>query len=308
MKLISTILLITTIIFSCNKQQQVNGHSSKSNCIGLAPLYPQTEYRHERPGFKLFATAVSSSSIVVSWKGSRCYPVYRVDGTLLSTSSCGSFTDTGLMYNTVYGYTVNGVTVYARTQNTNQPPNGGLGVIYLAHDGYLVRGTSWNYNGDFYATPSGHTQYERDSIQRVFESEFIEYGINVVVTQDSNIFNAAHETGRQAVVFTSYHEWYGTSAGGVSFIPGFGLNRPCFVFTRLMGYRLHNSIFVSVHECGHALGLWHWGCNQPNGYSMEANWMGGNYNYQVWERFFGIGEDNRCTVVNQPQVIQTTIQ
>jgi hypothetical protein len=278
-------------------------------CTGafeIDPNYPRREQMRP-PAFSLSATVLSSTSIQLKWKGKKCYPVFR-NGVQVSPSSCGSFTDTGLQPGTAYTYTVNGVSITRTTMNTSPGTFGTPHVLLLMFEGYTIQNTSWNYAGPIVCTPSGLPQTDEDSILRVFTAVIAQYQLNVIVTTDESLYNATPATRRQMQIFTETHEPFGDGAGGMAFIGSNGTGNPSLVFTRLLLYKVHNAIFAGVHEWGHTGGNYHAieSCGQS--YGSGANWMAGNYGWQVWQRWFGVTMISDCSTVNQIAVFNNTYQ
>ncbi|HEY9364551.1 MAG TPA: T9SS type A sorting domain-containing protein [Chitinophagaceae bacterium] len=169
-------------------------------------------------------------------------------------------------------------------------------VIYLDFDGHNVSGTSWNWNGDFYAEAANLTT---DQITNIFNRVAEDYQpFEVNVTTDSTEYWSAPANRRMRVILTVTSSWYG-SAGGVSYTNSFiwGDNTPCFVFTKLLNNNIKYIAEAASHEAGHTFGLRHQSsyddnCNKISEYnsgkgSGEIGWapiMGVGYyqNFTTW--------------------------
>lgn len=142
------------------------------------------------------------------------------------------------------------------TTTSSLPPIAQGGVIFIDFDGHTVSGTSWNYNGDIVAAPSGLGEAEKDMIMSSILEDYAPF--NVTVTTDENVYLACHPNKRIRCIVTETWEWYG-QAGGVAFTNSFtwGDNTPCWVFSSLLGYNTKYIQEAISHEVGHTLGLYH---------------------------------------------------
>jgi hypothetical protein len=139
-------------------------------------------------------------------------------------------------------------------------PAFGQWVIFLDFDGEYVTSQYWtssNGGQPFYATPSGLSTVEINNIVDSIRKDFQQFG-PIAITTDSNVYNSASLVRRQRVIITQYNEWYG-SAGGVAYIESikWGLDVPCFVFSKALAYKQKNIFEACSHEVGHTLGLYH---------------------------------------------------
>lgn len=143
------------------------------------------------------------------------------------------------------------------TTTTTTSTNSGSSVILLDFDGVTVTGTSWNYNSlSINCAYSGLSQTEINTVVSNITADYSPF--NVIVTTDENVYNAANPYKRTRVIFTESYEWYGMT-GGVAYNGSFtwGNNTPCFVFSSLLNYNVHNISVAASHEAGHTLGLSH---------------------------------------------------
>jgi hypothetical protein len=137
----------------------------------------------------------------------------------------------------------------------------GKWVILLDFDGENVNSLYWNGGRPFYATPSGLGPVEINNITDSVKLDFSQFS-SIVVTTDSTVYNAASILRRQRVIITENWEFYcgiNACAGGVAFIESikWGLDVPCFVFSKALGYRQKNIFEACSHEVGHTVGLYH---------------------------------------------------
>lgn len=146
------------------------------------------------------------------------------------------------------------------------PPVVGTGpwVIFLDFDGEYVNNPYWiGQNGGlpFYVKPSGLSPIEIKNIVDSVAADFAQFKI-INITTDSNVYNSASIVRRQRVIITESFEWYcGATAcsGGVAFIESikWGLDVPCFVFSKALAYRQKSIWEATSHEAGHTFGLYH---------------------------------------------------
>ncbi len=190
----------------------------------------------------------------------------------------------------------------------------GQRVLYVETNGTTVSNTSWNVSGDFYATPCSYTEVEIQNIVDTLKGLSVYGQFPVLVTRDKNIYNATPTLYRQMEIITDYNEWYGNSAGGVAYRNSFGVEQPCFVFSKMLNAR--NAQLASVHEFGHTLGLPHdaVGYFDSNGvwvlqniYSNGNNWMGAGYNTS-FHTFSTESYDPNGTIRNQFLIINNTLR
>jgi hypothetical protein len=82
---------------------------------------------------------------------------------------------------------------------------------------------------------------------------------NVNVTTDSTLYWLAPANKRTRVIITPTYQWYGNTAGGISWVGSFGWgdNTPCWVFSSLLGNSIKKVSECISHEAGHTLGLQH---------------------------------------------------
>jgi len=170
-------------------------------------------------------------------------------------------------------------------------------VIYLDFDGQYVDGTFWNYVGPIDAAASGLTTSQITEVFDRVSEDYRPFEINI--TTDESVYNAAPLAQRMRIVITSTYQWYGSGAGGVSYMNSFawGNNTPAFVFSSLLGYNAKNVAEATSHEAGHTLGLRHQSsydgsCTKTSDYNWgqgtgEISWapiMGAGYykNLTLW--------------------------
>ena len=139
-------------------------------------------------------------------------------------------------------------------------PGKNSSAIFLDFDGAVVTGTSWNWDGDFYAAPANLTDDEQCFIYKRFLQAFDTF--NVLITLDSSKYFSSNEFKRISIIFTETDSWFcglNHCAGGVAYVGSFtwGNNTPSFVFTTALAYNPHYLAEAGVHEAGHSLGLFH---------------------------------------------------
>jgi predicted Zn-dependent protease len=141
------------------------------------------------------------------------------------------------------------------------PSTYGKWVIFLDFDGQNVNSIYWNNNSPFYATPSGLGTVEINNITDSVRIDFSQFS-SIIITTDSTVYNAASILKRQRVIITENWEFYcgiNACAGGVAYIESikWGLDVPCFVFSKALGYSQKRIAEASSHEAGHTIGLYH---------------------------------------------------
>jgi hypothetical protein len=127
--------------------------------------------------------------------------------------------------------------------------------FFLDFDGQTVSTPYWNNGAEFYATESGLTASERQSIIDSIRKDYKNFP--VTITRDSSIYFQYAPNYRQRQIFTQ-SQFYG-AAGGVAYIGciKWGLEVPCFTFTKNMAYNVSNIRWVGSHEFGHTANLYH---------------------------------------------------
>jgi hypothetical protein len=137
------------------------------------------------------------------------------------------------------------------------PPAFGPWVIFLDFDGHTVNTPYWNGGVAFYATPSGLSSTEINNIVDSVREDYKQFA-PIAITTDSTVYNAASLVRRQRVIITEFNEWYG-SVGGIAYVESitWGLEVPCFVFSKALAYKQKPIAEAISHESGHTLGLYH---------------------------------------------------
>ncbi len=137
------------------------------------------------------------------------------------------------------------------------PPAFGSWILFLDFDGHTLNTPYWNGGIAFYATPSGLSSTEINNIIDSVRKDFGQFA-PIAITADSNVYNSASLVRRQRVIITEFNEWYG-SVGGVAYIESitWGLDIPCFVFSKALAYKQKSIAETISHESGHTLGLYH---------------------------------------------------
>lgn len=170
-------------------------------------------------------------------------------------------------------------------------------VIFLDFDGHTDVTRNWFPLGPLSLAASGMNEAKITEVFNRVAEDFRPFNINI--TTDSTKYWAAPIDQRMRVVITTTYSWYGSSAGGVSWVNSFrwGTNTCCFVFSSLLGYDPKQVAEAASHEAGHTLGLQHQtkydaACNKitdydPGSGTGEIGWapiMGVGYyqNFTLW--------------------------
>jgi hypothetical protein len=128
-------------------------------------------------------------------------------------------------------------------------------VMYVEFNGTVVSGTNWNTNGDITCSPSGLTVDQIKVVMDSADSRFRRFNFNGIITTDKTVYDAAPASRRGMCIVTTTSEWFGAS-GGVALRNTFGTATPCFVFSKLLNYRLKYIWEDVPHEFGHTFGLY----------------------------------------------------
>jgi hypothetical protein len=201
----------------------------------------------------------------------------------------------------------NALALTAQVPNLNSFPSASA-VLFLDFDGHTVSNTSWNVYGPFACAASGLNNTQITEIFNRVAEDYRPFNINI--TTDSTKYLAAPTNKRMRVVLTTSSSWYGSGAGGVSFVGSYTWadNTPCFVFTALLGYNTKYISEAASHEAGHTLGLYHQAtynssCVLTSEYnygtgSGETGWapiMGVGYYKNITTWYNGPNPYNGCT-------------
>ena len=174
-------------------------------------------------------------------------------------------------------------------------------VLFLDFDGHTVTNTSWNVYGPFACAGSGLNNTQIAEIFNRVAEDYRPFNINI--TTDSTKYLAAPTNKRMRVVLTTSSSWYGSGAGGVSFVGSYTWadNTPCFVFTALLGYNTKYISEAASHEAGHTLGLYHQATyNSSCVLTSEYNYGTGS-GETGWAPIMGVGYyKNSTTWFNGP--------
>lgn len=169
-------------------------------------------------------------------------------------------------------------------------------VIFLDFDGHTVSGTSWNWNGPINCAKSNLSNTQ---IQEVFDRVSEDYRpFDVNITTDSTVYWNASPTQRVRIILTATYQWYGATAGGVSFIGSFnwGDNTPAFVFTSLLQYYPKYIAEAAAHEAGHTLGLKHQSSYDQNCIKITEYNPGTGSGEIAWAPIMGYGYYHNLTL------------
>lgn len=192
---------------------------------------------------------------------------------------------------------VNALILNAQVPRLNSYPTSSA-VLFLDFDGHLVDNTSWNIAGPISCAASGLTN---DQITEVFNrvsEDYRPFALNI--TTDSTKFWAAPVDKRIRVIITTTYSWYGSGAGGVSFVNTFGdpSNTPCFIFSSLLGYNIKQISEAASHEAGHTLGLFHQAKYDNNCVKISDYNTGTGSGEIGWAPIMGVGYYQNLTLWN----------
>jgi hypothetical protein len=170
--------------------------------------------------------------------------------------------------------------------------------IFLDFDGHTVTGTSWNYAGPIVCNGSGLDNSKIIEIFNRVAEDFRPFNINV--TTDSTKFLAAPINRRTRCIITTSYSWYGSGAGGVSFIGSFTWadDSPSFVFSNLQSYSAKLIAESASHETGHALGLYHQASYDASCVKTSDYHFGAGSGEIGWAPIMGVGYYKNFTLWN----------
>ena len=171
-------------------------------------------------------------------------------------------------------------------------------VIFLDFDGETVENTSWNLNGPIVCGPSGLNTAQMTEVFNRVSEDYRPFNLNV--TTDSTKYLSAPIAKRMRIVVTITSDWYGSGAGGVSFVGSFswGDDTPCFVFSALLNYNTKNISEAASHEAGHTLGLYHQSSYDVNCVKTAEYNPGTGTGEIGWAPIMGIGYSKNLTLWN----------
>lgn len=192
--------------------------------------------------------------------------------------------------------------------------------IFLDFDGHITTNTGWNTSTgiDEIVTPAydsdgNTTSFSTAELNSIIDmwyqvqEDFAPFNVNVTTLDLSSIDpnwlinTGSGDTnwGSTVAIGGSYHDWYGSPAGGISYVFTFGsaLYNTAFVFEDNLGSPKNISESIS-HEAGHIFGLQHDGTTYSEYYSGNSLWapiMGTGYYSQVtqWSKGEYPNADNR---------------
>ena len=181
---------------------------------------------------------------------------------------------------------------------------GATKTIYLDFQGEITQNTQWNlsYNQGSIVTPAfdfdgnvgvlSSAELERIQFiwQRVAE-DFAPFKINVTTEDPGSAAlskSGPSDTtwGSKALIGGSAFDWFGSSAGGVSYVNVFGnaFYSPAFVFTNQLGGGDEKYTAEAIsHELGHQFGLSHDGSSTTDYYQGQGSGATG------WAPIMGVG-------------------
>ena len=324
-------LIIAILFATCNKQdkelatpQPESRTIEKTDCSKFLPVDTSkipARRPIKGPTYTVTATALNSyfdgsATVALTYrvKGNTSVTIVRInmnDGTrhTITTSNKTQYNDATARASTTYIYVVNGISSNQVT-TFDAPIVGGneeKPVVYLNPHGGLV--TNWG-TWVSYVGPTGWGGV--NALRDVYDREINQkYSLGLIITTDSNVYNATHYTKRIQIFLTDDYQWYGNTAGGVAWIGSFGKEQPAFIFPILLYYDDNYVTFATGHEGGHTKGLWHAVDDCTQAYGSSANWMAGNYGFTAEQRFIGESVlskvDQSCFSMNQILTAKNTI-
>ncbi len=171
-------------------------------------------------------------------------------------------------------------------------------VIFLDFDGHYVDNTSWNYAGPISCDPSGLNNTQITEVFNRVAEDYRPFALNI--TTDSTKYWSAPVSKRTRVIITTTYSWYGSGAGGVSFMYTFGdaANTPCFIFSSLLGLNVKKVSEAVSHEAGHTLGLFHQATYDNNCVRISEYNPGTGTGEIGWAPIMGVGYSQNLTLWN----------
>ncbi len=171
-------------------------------------------------------------------------------------------------------------------------------VVFLDFDGHTINGTSWNYNGPIVCAATTLNNTQITTIFNRVAEDFRPFNLNI--TTDSAKFLVAPLNGRMRIVLTVSSGWFGSGAGGVSFVSSFtwGDDTPCFVFTALLNNNVKNIAEAASHEAGHTMGLYHQSTYNDSCVKISDYNFGAGTGEIGWAPIMGNGYNKNLTLWN----------
>lgn len=206
-------------------------------------------------------------------------------------------------------FLLNNLLLFAQVPSLSSLPSSQF-VVYLDFDGEVINNTNW-YASTIDAASSGFNNVQIIEVFNRVAEKYRPFDLNI--TTALSVFQAAAPAKRLRVVLTTSSSWYG-SAGGVSFIGGFGMPayEPAWVFVNNLASWPEYVADAAAHEIGHTLWLSHHGkydasCNRTSPYhqgkgSGQTGWgpiMGAPYGYNAVMWYKGASTSTTCSGSDQ---------
>lgn len=171
-------------------------------------------------------------------------------------------------------------------------------VIFLDFDGHTVDNTAWNLSGPIVCGGSGLNSTQITEIFNRVAEDYRPFALNI--TTDSTKYWSAPVDKRTRVIITVTYSWYGSGAGGVSYVGTYGDidNTPCFVFSSLLGYNVKQISEAVAHEAGHTLWLYHQSSYDGNCVKISDYNTGQGSGEIGWAPIMGVGYYQNLTLWN----------
>lgn len=187
-------------------------------------------------------------------------------------------------------------------------------VLLLDFDGYTIPvNNSWYVTGPYDCKPSGLFPEQIQTILDSVKKDFAKY--NITITTDENVYLAASPYKRMRVVVTSSSEIYYGVAGIAYTGSMFGGTPECFVFSNTLSFNTLRTRLVISHESGHTVGLFHQAeydanCNlvytyKPCDYFTKTGPFMGSVGESCYAKWWKGPTPTSCTTIQDDDAVMT---